>query len=175
MLTIMPGGTAAAGCIKMLVRADKLPSSGTFTPIRVQPDQRRLSDAVRRSGRLMKQVSFAVFSSLAFLVALQPIPAHAVPRVPTPGELNFVAHVHGQGFPGSDLTSYGQVNLDRYEGLTQQDSNIIYVGYQICSALAGAGANWEMATSLLGGVYNPSRQQIDAMVGYAHDDLGCGG
>lgn len=174
MLTIMPGGTAAAGCINTLVRTDKLPSSVTCTPVRVQADQRRLSNAVRRTGRLAKRVSFAAFSSLAFLISLQPTPAHATPRVPTPGELNFVAHVHGQGFPGSDLTSYGRVNLDRYEGLTQQDSNIIYVGYQICSALAGAGANWEMATSLLGGVYNPTRQQTDAMVGYAHDDLGCG-
>ena len=101
------------------------------------------------------------------------------PSAPKPGELAFVSHVHGLGFPGISLGwyhgAYGQrVELTPWPGLNQQDSNILYAGYGICSALAGAPADWDNVNMLLGGTYRPTRPQIDAMLGYAHTDLGCG-
>lgn len=90
-----------------------------------------------------------------------------------------MANVHNLGFPGASLGWYHgpygvRVDLTPYPGLNQQDSNILYAGYGICSALGGAPADWNQVNMLLGGTYPPNRAQIDSMLGYARTDLGCG-
>ena len=71
-----------------------------------------------------------------------------------------------------DAAGY-KVNLPLFPGLNQQDTNILYASNQICILLGSEteSPNWSVANMLLEA--RPNRQQIDAMIASAQENL-CG-
>jgi len=104
---------------------------------------------------------------------------------PTPAQLKFIADVHSEGLPGVDATTYiapdgGQVQTGNWPGLNVRDSNILYAGVAICSALTVPALNtfdyWKRIYWMLGEPIDPVdgyHPRINQATQYARTDLGC--
>ena len=133
-------------------------------------------------------VPLAAVSLAAMLHPTTAPTAHACrggQQPPTPAQLKFIADVHSEGLPGSDATSTtapdgGQVEMGNWPGLSVRDSNILYAGIAICTALEVPSMNnpgyWKEISWMLGAptyLTGGPHPRIDQATQYARTDLGC--
>jgi hypothetical protein len=128
--------------------------------------------------------------ALPLAALLHPITAPAAhaccggAQPPTPAQRKFIADAHSEGLPGVDATSEvmpdgGKADVGDWPGLNVRDSNVLYAGVAICTALEvpslDNAESWKRIYWLLGEPYDVpgTHTKIIQATQYARTDLGC--